>query len=240
MRVLLPPPLLAIAFLGIRRLDSRQRGRQLRAQGKKVHEADWGGPPLTASTFTAGSAAKSASPLSSWSASSPQRHPVAPYLLACPRDALKKITTGFYQGQACLRTRFMMAQYDLYEAPPTTDHPGNFHGVPDSSYLAAERTFLAWVRTALALLGFGIVVARSFNDSLIGRGRVAAFGVAAAAILPSIFFMCYATCVPAAPCVLWGRSTCHPQCTSCLPPRPVDLICANACCPPYSLPAAWS
>ncbi|HQI02851.1 MAG TPA: DUF202 domain-containing protein [Deltaproteobacteria bacterium] len=27
-------------------------------------------------------------------------------------------------------------------------------------YLAAERTFLSWVRTALALMGFGFVVAR--------------------------------------------------------------------------------
>jgi len=29
-----------------------------------------------------------------------------------------------------------------------------------SDYLAVERTFLAWVRTALALMGFGFVVAR--------------------------------------------------------------------------------
>ena len=29
-----------------------------------------------------------------------------------------------------------------------------------SDYLAAERTFLAWLRTGLALMGFGFVVAR--------------------------------------------------------------------------------
>jgi putative membrane protein len=34
----------------------------------------------------------------------------------------------------------------------------SFHGVAD--YLAAERTFLAWIRTGLALMGFGFVVAR--------------------------------------------------------------------------------
>jgi putative membrane protein len=32
-------------------------------------------------------------------------------------------------------------------------------GTP-TDYLAAERTFLAWIRTALALMGFGFVVAR--------------------------------------------------------------------------------
>src|SRR6202161_4677297 len=29
-----------------------------------------------------------------------------------------------------------------------------------SDYLAAERTFLAWIRTGLAMMGFGFVVAR--------------------------------------------------------------------------------
>jgi uncharacterized protein (DUF302 family)/uncharacterized membrane protein YidH (DUF202 family) len=36
--------------------------------------------------------------------------------------------------------------------------PGKFDDFPD--YLAAERTFLAWVRTGLALMGFGFVVDR--------------------------------------------------------------------------------
>jgi putative membrane protein len=35
----------------------------------------------------------------------------------------------------------------------------NRSAVP-SDYLAAERTFLAWIRTGLALMGFGFVVAR--------------------------------------------------------------------------------
>jgi putative membrane protein len=33
-------------------------------------------------------------------------------------------------------------------------------GASNSDYLAAERTFLAWIRTGLALMGFGFVVAR--------------------------------------------------------------------------------
>jgi uncharacterized protein (DUF302 family)/uncharacterized membrane protein YidH (DUF202 family) len=37
-----------------------------------------------------------------------------------------------------------------------TDRPGS----SPSDYLAAERTFLAWIRTGLALMGFGFVVAR--------------------------------------------------------------------------------
>ncbi len=33
-------------------------------------------------------------------------------------------------------------------------------GVALSDYLAAERTLLAWIRTGLALMGFGFIVAR--------------------------------------------------------------------------------
>jgi len=39
--------------------------------------------------------------------------------------------------------------------PPTTPVDRN-----PADYLAAERTFLAWIRTGLALMGFGFVVAR--------------------------------------------------------------------------------
>lgn len=37
-------------------------------------------------------------------------------------------------------------------------HPGEQASLSD--YLAAERTLLAWIRTGLALMGFGFVVAR--------------------------------------------------------------------------------
>jgi inner membrane protein YidH len=42
-----------------------------------------------------------------------------------------------------------------------------------SDYLAAERTFLAWIRTGLALMGFGFVVARFglFLEALQGGAR---------------------------------------------------------------------
>jgi hypothetical protein len=39
--------------------------------------------------------------------------------------------------------------------PPKVGQRGNL-----SDYLAAERTHLAWIRTGLALMGFGFVVAR--------------------------------------------------------------------------------
>ena len=45
-----------------------------------------------------------------------------------------------------------------------------------SDYLASERTFLAWIRTGLALMGFGFVVARFglFLQALqLGRSGVA-------------------------------------------------------------------
>jgi uncharacterized protein (DUF302 family)/uncharacterized membrane protein YidH (DUF202 family) len=43
-----------------------------------------------------------------------------------------------------------------------------------SDYLAAERTFLAWIRTGLAFMGFGFVVARFgiYIQALAGQGRV--------------------------------------------------------------------
>ena len=40
-----------------------------------------------------------------------------------------------------------------------TGKPDSFSNDP-RIYLAAERTFLSWIRTGLALMGFGFVVAR--------------------------------------------------------------------------------
>jgi putative membrane protein len=42
---------------------------------------------------------------------------------------------------------------------PNTGKPDAFSNDP-RIYLAAERTFLSWIRTGLALMGFGFVVAR--------------------------------------------------------------------------------
>jgi putative membrane protein len=43
--------------------------------------------------------------------------------------------------------------------PPTDSRPTNEHRDP-RIYYAAERTMLAWVRTGIALMGFGFVVER--------------------------------------------------------------------------------
>ncbi|HUO34567.1 MAG TPA: DUF202 domain-containing protein, partial [Candidatus Acidoferrum sp.] len=41
-----------------------------------------------------------------------------------------------------------------------TDSAPPVHRFAATDYLALERTFLAWIRTGLALMGFGFVVAR--------------------------------------------------------------------------------
>lgn len=61
----------------------------------------------------------------------------------------------------------------------------------DSSFLAAERTYLAWVRTALALLGFGLVLSRFFVTAL-GGARMSFF-VAAISIAFASICLVFAT-----------------------------------------------
>lgn len=48
----------------------------------------------------------------------------------------------------------------MYEVVNMADRPAGRPPSGPSDYLAAERTFLAWIRTGLALMGFGFVVAR--------------------------------------------------------------------------------
>lgn len=46
---------------------------------------------------------------------------------------------------------------------PTADPPARARDEPETDprvFFAAERTFLAWIRTGLAMMGFGFVVAR--------------------------------------------------------------------------------
>jgi putative membrane protein len=49
---------------------------------------------------------------------------------------------------------------DRPEEPGTVPSGGRQSGGDVRYYLAEERTFLAWIRTSLGLMGFGFVVAR--------------------------------------------------------------------------------
>jgi len=51
-------------------------------------------------------------------------------------------------------------------------------------YLAAERTFLAWVRTGLALMGFGFVVARFMSLRGLRLFRLSWLNVLCLLVLP--------------------------------------------------------
>jgi len=54
-----------------------------------------------------------------------------------------------------------MTQQDPYLDRTSMDEPSESGRSADlRDYLAAERTFLEWIRTGLALMGFGFVVAR--------------------------------------------------------------------------------
>lgn len=45
-------------------------------------------------------------------------------------------------------------------AKDNTSPEGGFRTCDPRTYMSAERTFLAWIRTGIALMGFGFVVAR--------------------------------------------------------------------------------
>lgn len=61
---------------------------------------------------------------------------------------------------------------------------GGYHAVPEESHarelLASERTFLAWIRTSIAVIGFGFAVIKF--DAWIGRTQ----GTAEAATQPPV------------------------------------------------------
>src|SRR5579862_9644090 len=68
-----------------------------------------------------------------------------------------------------------------------------------SDYLAAERTFLAWIRAGLALAGFGFVLARfglflramRLDEGVSGPGPVGSPGFGAALILTGSLALCW-------------------------------------------------
>lgn len=55
-------------------------------------------------------------------------------------------------------------------------------------HLANERTLLAWVRTSIALLGFGVVIARLRFEVVAGPGQVVATHVGARSTLLGLAF----------------------------------------------------
>ena len=78
--------------------------------------------------------------------------------------------------------------------------PSTFGPVSDPRvYLAAERTFLAWVRTSIALMGFGFVIARfalwTRENAILGTSKAIArvgmstwlgFGMVAFGVIVSV------------------------------------------------------
>ena len=70
---------------------------------------------------------------------------------------------------------------------PTDEPPGR----PDSRLrLGLETTLLAWIRTGLAMMGFGFVLARFglFLQELMGAGHVTAGHIAARQVHASLWF----------------------------------------------------
>ena len=59
------------------------------------------------------------------------------------------------EGELCAAAMRVPQEPSIIETPPEAGHKAAL-----SDYLAAERTLLAWIRTGLALMGFGFVVAR--------------------------------------------------------------------------------
>ena len=75
-------------------------------------------------------------------------------------------------------------------APPAGDAPPRQPRVSD--HLANERTFLAWIRTSIALISLGFVVAkfsvwlRQFQATVLAQRSVGPAGRAPAALLPRV------------------------------------------------------
>ncbi|MBD2436005.1 DUF202 domain-containing protein [Nostoc sp. FACHB-110] len=59
-----------------------------------------------------------------------------------------------------LRVLLMQLESKLTEEQKETKKPGRLNPSRIRDHLANERTYLAWMRTAIALLGFGVVIVR--------------------------------------------------------------------------------